>query len=267
MRSLRKREAPGKRGCREPPRKKFAKWLAAPVLAVGMLFSGCMSGQTPGQNRPDATISVPDASQCETSTYQKQVNDSTTQNVEQTWCNGVLEMEVSTFTPPLENDTQRKALDLVDAEYVLLNSEPTTVLLGSEAIRTTLSTGESVEHEGYTITLDSITDGKALITIKDADENIIEEKELEMNRLWYTFYVSSEDVILLDLYGISDVAEISLFYGRLDDGLLVASDHLNDGTIVCFWNGGTLGTPEGQFTVGAEWADGRLAGWTLSKPE
>ena len=95
MRSLRKREAPGKRGCREPPRKKFAKWLAGPLVAGGMLLAGCLPGQSPGQNPPDAA--TPDSTvvhtQCITIQDDRTVNDFTTQRQERTFCDGELMVE------------------------------------------------------------------------------------------------------------------------------------------------------------------------------
>ncbi|MEW6748914.1 MAG: hypothetical protein AB1295_04370 [Candidatus Micrarchaeota archaeon] len=250
-----------------PPSKRFTRWLAAPLLAAGLaLAGGCeMEGYSPGQSRH---LVLPDAGtrQCETTSYQRPVGDSTTQHVEQTRCDGVLEVEVSAFVPPLQNDVQRKALDIVDSEHILLNGEPTIVLLGSEALRATLPPGGSIEHHGYTVVVDEIAGGKAYITIKNADGETIEAgHELELNRLWYTFYVGADDVILLDVYGISGAAEISLFYGRLDNGTLVSSADLEDRALVCFWDGSSIMTAEGEFTVSTVWGGEGLLGWTLSK--
>ncbi|MEW6748913.1 MAG: hypothetical protein AB1295_04365 [Candidatus Micrarchaeota archaeon] len=287
MKKLKGPEAPGRQGCREPARKKFGRWLAAPMLAVGIALSGGCIAST-GDRSPTGSDHMLPPPECETIRDSRVVNSTTVQEQERTYCNGILKIEVSTFTPTLNNGLTRQSVWVGDEEVSLLGtSAPSTqapdtyggiIQMIPKGTDHTLSPGSSISvfDGAHTLRLDEIDEHGAFITIDPGSNPIVEHFLLRFDYLWYSFPLGDGTVLVADLYGTwrtdnpqKSTAHISVFRGLAsENGLgMVGSSELNDDTSFFMAKDYRFTTPYGVFDVDAEWVGRGLAGWTLSRRE
>ena len=105
MKSLWRKKGPENSRNRPKPRRKFAKWLAVPLLAIGL--ASCALPSTVNDNRNTAAHEV-GASNPECTTWgSSNTLKNSTQYIERTICKGELEEEVTTFDPPIEKANER----------------------------------------------------------------------------------------------------------------------------------------------------------------
>ncbi|MEW6748912.1 MAG: hypothetical protein AB1295_04360 [Candidatus Micrarchaeota archaeon] len=223
MKKIRKPEDPRRQGCREPARKKFGRWLAAPVIAGGMLLAGCMASVGNDNRNTAAHETGPSNPECVTRPSQRELPDSM-QYVETTYCKGELSAEVSTFDPPLDKIFKRAQVKLLDSEPILLYFDQDVVVIAEETENAALRAGELFDVTGYHVhngvpvnELDhvvevlSISGGTVQIAIKDtlyAQGGLFGPDELSAEHYgWYAFNVLPGEWIYLKFYGFSNVEQ------------------------------------------------------------
>ncbi|MFH0738149.1 MAG: hypothetical protein V1827_06370 [Candidatus Micrarchaeota archaeon] len=287
MRPLRKSEEPrDSTGCREPARKRFGRWFAAPVLAAGMALSGgCEIPHTAEHSSTGSNHTLP---QCETIRNSRTVNRISVQEQERIYCEGILSVEVSTFAPSLNNGLTRQSVWVGDRKVSLLSSSPPSaqnpdlfpgiVQMIPEGTDHSLSPGSSISvfDGAHSLRLDEIDSHGAYITINPGTSPIVEHFLLRFDYLWYFFPLGDGTVLVADLYGTwrtdnpqKSLAYISVFRALAsENGLgMVGSSELNDETAFFMANKSRFTTADGVFDVDAAWVGTRLAGWTLSRAD
>jgi len=256
---------------REPSRDRFNRWFTATLLSAGIMLSACDMARSPGQDLqpiPDASTTQP----CDTIVHDRAVNPSTAQHQEQTYCDGVLELEVSTFTPPLDDGLHRQYVWLGDTKLSIISAQPSVVLLANEDGRYTIPKGQAVQLLGglYTLSIDDV-DGLgpyAYIPVKNGEAVLANDYLVRMDRSFYSFTSGDGTALMLDIYGSSGdppTADISVFRGISQSGAIMGYPWINTETIVFLLDGYKIDTPEGRFSIEAAWDGDGLAGWTLSR--
>ncbi|MEW6748915.1 MAG: hypothetical protein AB1295_04375 [Candidatus Micrarchaeota archaeon] len=283
MKSLRQREASWKRGS-EPARKKFGRWFGerfgAPLIATALALSGGCIPRTPGQ-KEDGTDHTYRPDPCETISNVRRVNEHTTQEQELTYCEGLLMMEVSVFSPSLDDGFTRQSVWVGEREFSLLGTSPGIVTIVSKGTRYVLSPDHPVEILGgpYTLEVVDFVDADpvrgAYVTITDGASVLFERHLLRSDYSWYQFPLGNGTTLIADIYGLGmtdcrekSFADISVFRGKTSEaGFLVGYSEVNDETLVTLIHGYRVTTPDGVFHVEGAWGGHHLFGWTLSRAD